>query len=94
MHEEEQYKQKCYQNQCVEDPKHKFIKVQTISNLNCEEKELFNNEKDHVTEHVTNHMYETIDEYSGYENCQQEHVKLTHSIERREVKHTKKSVVL
>ena len=31
MHEEEQYKQKCYQNQYVEDPKIKCIKAQTLT---------------------------------------------------------------
>jgi hypothetical protein len=58
--EGEQYKQKCYQNQYVEDPKNKFIKVHTISPVNCESNKLCNIENDHATEHVTNHMYETI----------------------------------
>ena len=89
---EEQYKQKCYQNQYVEDPKNKFIKVQTLTPLRCELKEFINSEKELATEHVTSHMYETIDECSSYENCRPQSVIFTHPVEREKVKQNKKFV--
>ena len=84
--------QKFFQNQYVEDPKHKFIKVQTLTPLKCESKQLFNSEKDHATEHMNNHMYDTIDECSGYENYQPQSVIFTPSVERGKVKNNKKYV--
>ena len=89
---EEEHKQKCYQNQYVEDPKNKFIKVQTISQLKCESKECFNGVQVHATEHVTSHMYETFDECSCYEKCQPQSVIFTPSIERAKVKSNKRFV--
>jgi len=65
--EEEHYKQKCYQNQYV-DPKHKLIKIQALSNFKSESKELFENKCEAVSDSVTKHTYETIDEYYMYEN--------------------------
>ena len=85
-------KKKSYQNQYVEDPKNKCTKVQTLSSLKCESKELFGSEKKLATENVTFHMYETIDECSGYENCQPEAVKLTHPREEGQVKQNIKCV--
>ena len=92
IHEEELYKKKSYQNQYVEDPKNKCTKVQTLSSLKCESKELFGSEKKLATENVTFHMYETIDECSGYEKCQPQSVIFTPSIERAKVKNNKKFV--
>ena len=88
IHEEEQYKQKCYQNQYVEDPKHKFIKVQTISPLNCK---LFNSEKAKKVM-LTNHLYESIGECSDYQNCQPQSRIFTHQIERGTLKNNKEFV--
>ena len=50
------------------------------------------NEKDHATELVTNHMYETIDKCSGYENYQQQSVIFTHPIGRGTLKNNKEFV--
>merc|ERR1712083_473558 len=65
--EEEHYKQKCYQNQYV-DPKHKLIKIQALSNFKSESKELFENKCEAVSDTITKHTYETIDECYAYEN--------------------------
>ena len=88
VHEEKLYKQKCYQNQHVEDPKDKCIQVQTLTPLKCESNYLFNSEK----EFATNHNYETIDECIAYNNCQPQSEIFTHPIEREKVKQNKKFV--
>ena len=92
IHEDGQCMQKCYQNQYVEDPRNKFIKVQTLTPLKFDSKVLFNNEKELATENVTSHMYETINECCGYENGQPQSVIFTHPVERGKVKNNNKFV--
>ena len=87
VQDEDQYKQRCFQNQYVEDPKNKYIKVHTIPPLT-----LLKCESDVESEHIGNHTYESIDESSVYENNSTKSVIFTPQKERTKVKNHKKFV--
>ena len=69
-----------------------MIKVQTLSPLKCKSEQLFISKEENATGHVASHMYETIDECSGYENGQPQSVIFTPPEERGKVKNNKKFV--
>merc|ERR1719483_148278 len=91
MPEDDQHKQRCYQNQYV-NPKHRIIRIETLSAIKSESKEVFERKINDDSDPVTKHIYESIDEYFEYENDKTQSVIVTPNKERVHVKNTQNSV--
>merc|ERR1711915_70947 len=92
VQDEDQYRQKCFQNQYIDDPKNKYIKVHTIPSVTQGSMQSLKIMSDAVSEHVANHTYESIDESSVYENNLTKAVIFTPQREQAKVKNNKKFV--